>query len=262
MTGVPAVIPLPPTGGAPLLPADDDLTAYYLRRPVAYQPLWERQRALARARADGEIGNLLLLLEHEPVYTLGLRGDDAHLLADGALLARLGITCQRVDRGGDITYHGPGQLIGYPIVRLRGAGRGVRAYVGALETALIRIAAYFGIVATSVPGYSGVWVGEEKLAAIGIRVSRGVAYHGFALNVATDLAPFRQIVPCGLRGKGVTSLSALLGRTVGIDEVAPLCARAVAAACELRLTALNTLDEAPQLVPRDDAVARRSANRP
>lgn len=227
---------------------------------MAYQPLWERQRALARARADGEIGNLLLLLEHEPVYTLGMRGDDAHLLADGALLARLGIACQRVDRGGDITYHGPGQLVGYPIVRLRGAGRGVRTYVGALEAALIRLAAHFGVVAASVPGYSGVWVGEEKLAAIGIRISRGVAYHGFALNVATDLAPFRQIVPCGLRGKGVTSLSALLGRAVSIDEVAPLCARAVADTCGLRLTALNTLDGASLPAPLDDAAASRSAD--
>lgn len=200
-----------------------------------YLPLWAWQRQLAAARAAGQLGDLLLLLEHEHVYTLGRRGDAAHLLADEAALARLGATCHRVDRGGDITYHGPGQLVGYPIVRLRGAGRGVRAYVNALETALIAVAAAFGIAATALPGRTGVWVGQQKLAALGIAVSRGVAYHGFALNVAPDLSYFDRIVPCGIADAGVTSLATLLGRAVTVEEVAPICARAVATACDLQL---------------------------
>ena len=217
------------------LTGDGTLTACHLPRPLPYLPVWARQRELAAARAAGRVGDLLLLLEHEHVYTLGRRGDAAHLLADVATLTRLGIACHRVDRGGDITYHGPGQLVGYPIVRLRGAGRGVRAYVEALETALIGVAAAFGIAATALPGRPGVWVGGQKLAALGITVSRGVAYHGFALNVAPDLAYFARIVPCGIADAGVTSLAALLGRTVTIEEVVPICARAVAAACGLPL---------------------------
>lgn len=225
--------PARPSATAP--PQEGLLTACHLPQPQPYLPLWDRQRELAAERAAGRLGDLLLLLEHEHVYTLGRRGDAAHLLADAATLARLGIACHRVDRGGDITYHGPGQLVGYPIVRLRGAGRGVRAYVEALETALIEVAAAFGIAAATRPGRPGVWVGRQKLAALGITVSRGVAYHGFALNVAPDLAYFARIVPCGIADAGVTSLAALLGRPVTVEEVLPLCARAVAAARGLQL---------------------------
>ncbi len=211
------------------------LTACHLPQRQPYLPVWAWQQQLAAARAADCVGDLLLLLEHEHVYTLGRRGDGAHLLADAATLARLGVACHRVDRGGDITYHGPGQLVGYPIVRLRGAGRGVRAYVEALETALIAVADAFGIAATTLPGRPGVWVGRQKLAALGIAVSRGIAYHGFALNVAPDLAYFARIVPCGIADAGVTSLAALLGQRVTVEEVAPICARAVAAACGLPL---------------------------
>ncbi len=230
----PALTP-PASPIVPPSPEEGVLTACHLPQPQPYLPLWAWQQQLAAARATGDLGDLLLLLEHEHVYTLGRRGDAAHLLADVATLTRLGATCHRVDRGGDITYHGPGQLVGYPIVRLRGAGRGVRAYVNALETALIEVAAAFGIAATALPGRPGVWVGRQKLAALGITVSRGVAYHGFALNVAPDLAYFARIVPCGIADAGVTSLAALLGRPVTIEEVAPICARAVAAACGLPL---------------------------
>jgi len=232
------VIPTPtlpafPTA-SPLI-GEGTLTACHLPQRQPYLPVWERQRELAADRAAGRVGDLLLLLEHEHVYTLGRRGDAANLRVDPATLARLGVACHRVDRGGDITYHGPGQLVGYPIVRLRGAGRGVRAYVDALEMALIAVAAAFGIAATALPGRPGVWVGGQKLAALGITVSRGVAYHGFALNVAPDLAYFARIVPCGIAEAGVTSLAALLGRPVTVEEVLPLCARAVAAACGLQL---------------------------
>jgi len=226
---LPASLPTPPP------PEGGVLTACHLPPPQPYLPVCAWQQQLAAARAAGHVGDLLLLLEHEHVYTLGRRGDPAHLLADAATLTRLGVTCHRVDRGGDITYHGPGQLVGYPIVRLCGAGRGVRAYVEALETALIGVAATFGIAATTRPGRPGVWVGRQKLAALGIAVSRGVAYHGFALNVAPDLAYFARIVPCGIADAGVTSLAALLGRAVTVEEVAPVCARAVAAACDRRL---------------------------
>lgn len=227
----------PPWDAPPPLPSmtPGALTAYRLPAPAPYLPLWRWQRTLAQARGAGAIDDLLLLLEHEHVYTLGRHGRNAHLLADVATLARLGATCHRVDRGGDITYHGPGQLVGYPIVALAGAGRRVRDYVAALETALIATAAHFGVTATAARGLTGIWVGDEKLAAIGIRVSHGVAYHGFALNVATDLAYFRHIVPCGLAGKGVTSLTALLGHPVAVDAVIPVCARAVATALDLPL---------------------------
>lgn len=229
--------PLPshvaPPGPTPA--AGSVLTACRLPSPAPYLPLWAWQREAAAARADNRVGDLLLLLEHRHVYTLGRSGDPAHLLVDAATLARRGIACHRVDRGGDITYHGPGQLVGYPIVRLRAAGRGVRQYVCALEAALIATAGHFGVRAARAPGRTGIWVGDAKLAAIGVAVGRGVAYHGFALNVATDLAYFAAIVPCGIHGAGVTSLAALLGRPLAVEEVAPVCARAVAAALGLEL---------------------------
>jgi lipoate-protein ligase B len=191
--------------------------------------MWERQRALATVRERDELGNLLLLLEHEHVYTNGRSGDRAHLLADAATLARLGATYQEIDRGGDITYHGPGQLVGYPIIGIDQLGLGVRTYVRGLEAALIQTAAHFGVAATTIPGYTGVWVGADKLAAIGVKVGRGVAYHGFALNVDPDLSYFDHIVPCGIPDRGVTSLARLLGRAVAVDEVVSVCAEAFAA---------------------------------
>jgi lipoyl(octanoyl) transferase len=193
-----------------------------------YFPMWERQRALAAARERNEIGDLLLLLEHPHVYTNGRGGQRQHLLVDEATLSRLGASYVEVDRGGDITYHGPGQLVGYPIVALDGLGVAVRGYVRGLEQALIRTAAQFGVTAHSVPGYTGVWVGEEKLAAIGVRVTRGVCYHGFALNITPDLTYFRYIVPCGIANRGVTSLARLLGHSVDVDEVVPVYVAAFA----------------------------------
>jgi lipoate-protein ligase B len=191
--------------------------------------MWERQRELAAARARGEIGDLLLLLEHPHVFTNGRRGDRAHLLADEAELARLGAVYLEVDRGGDITYHGPGQLVGYGIIHLEERRLGVREYVRGLERALIQTAAAFGVLASAVPGYTGVWVGNEKIVSIGVRVARGVAYHGFALNVDPDLSYFSRIIPCGIPDRGVTSLARLIGKPLTIDEVAPVCARELTA---------------------------------
>jgi lipoyl(octanoyl) transferase len=193
-----------------------------------YQPLWKRQQALAAARRQNEIDDLLFLLEHPHIYTNGRRGRREHLLIAEATLAALGAGYIEVDRGGDITYHGPGQLVGYAIVDLTRARVGVRAYVHGLEQVLIRTAAQFDVKATTAAPYTGVWVGDAKLGAIGVKVSRNVTYHGFAFNVDPDLTYFSHIVPCGIPNRGVTSLARLLGRTVSVDEVAPVCARAFA----------------------------------
>ncbi|MDP9366065.1 MAG: lipoyl(octanoyl) transferase LipB [Chloroflexota bacterium] len=217
------------------VPTPRAITAVRLPGLVPYLPMWERQRVLAATRARGEVGDRLLLLEHGHVYTNGRRGDRRHLLVDGAELRSLGAAYHEVDRGGDVTYHGPGQMVGYPIVDLGGIGRGVRDYVRGLEEAIIRGVARFGVEAVAVPGYTGVWVGDEKLAAIGVRVARGVAYHGFALNVDPDLSYFGRIVPCGIPDRGVTSLARLLGRPVAVDDVVPLCAEAFAAVFGLDL---------------------------
>lgn len=209
------------------------LTVVRLPGLTPYLPMWERQQALAAARARGDIGDLLLLLEHPHVFTNGRRGDRAHLLADEAELARIGAVYLEVDRGGDITYHGPGQLVGYGIIHLEERKLGVREYVRGLERALIQTVAHFGVLASAVPGYTGVWVGNEKIVAIGVRVTRGVAYHGFALNVDPDLSYFARIIPCGIPDRGVTSLARLTGTQLTVDDVAPVCARELAAMLDM-----------------------------
>ncbi len=174
------------------------------------------QRALVADRQAGRIGDTLLIVEHPPVLTLGVRGDGgrAHILATDAKLAARGIEIFEAGRGGDVTYHGPGQVVGYPIVDLKPDRQDVHRYVRDLEEVLIRAAAGFGVDAGRVKGLTGVWVGDEKLAAIGVRISRWVTSHGFAFNVSTDLADFNLIVPCGIADRGVTSLAKLLGRPV------------------------------------------------
>jgi len=183
---------------------------------------WARQLELHTQRAAGAIPDTLVLVEHEHVITLGRQGEQGNLVAPAALLAQQGVDLHRIERGWDITYHGPGQLVGYPITSLRERGLSVHQYVGALEQALISVAARFGIEAQRAAGLNGVWVGENKLAALGVAIRRGVSYHGFALNVSTDLARFNLIVPCGIVGRGVTSLSELLGRQVSLEEVIPV----------------------------------------
>jgi lipoate-protein ligase B len=187
---------------------------------VEYEAAWELQRALARRRAEGRLPDLLLLVEHPPVFTVGRGGSEANLLASPAELAAMGACFLHVDRGGDITYHGPGQLVGYPIVDLRPRDRDVHRYLRMLEEALIRALTELDIAAGRLPPHTGVWVGEEKVAAIGVRISRGVTLHGFALNIDPDLGHFRAIIPCGIRDKGVTSVARLLGRPVEAGTVA------------------------------------------
>jgi len=187
---------------------------------MPYAEALAMQRALVEERRAGRIGDTLLLLEHPHVLTLGVRGDGgrSHILATDAALAARGIDVHEAGRGGDITYHGPGQLVGYPIVDLKPDRCDVHRYVRDLEEVLIRTAASYGIAAARVDGLTGVWVGREKLAAIGVRISRWITSHGFALNVATDLSYFDLIVPCGIADRGVTSLARLLGRPVDLRE--------------------------------------------
>ena len=179
-----------------------------------------QQRLHARV-VDGALEGVLLLLEHPHVYTLGRRGPDAHILASPEELARLSARVHRTDRGGEATYHGPGQLVGYPIIDLRSWGGGPLEYVRTLERTIAATLAGFGIDASSEGYPTGVWTGGAKIAAIGVRVSRGVTTHGFALNVAPDLGYFDHIVPCGIEGCRITSMAA-----EGVDaDVATVAAR-------------------------------------
>ena len=181
--------------------------------PVPYRVALEMQRRLVAARQCGASQDQLLLLEHPPVITVGVSGrrHRDHVLASSSELQECGIEVLDVPRGGDVTYHGPGQLVGYPIIDLRPDRCDVHRYVRDLEDVLIRTVALLGVKAERVGGLTGVWVGPDKLAAIGVRLSRWVTSHGFALNVTTNLDHFRFIVPCGLEGHGVTSLERLLG---------------------------------------------------
>lgn len=179
--------------------------------PTPYGEGLELQESLVQARAAGTIGDWVLFPDHPPVLTMGRSGEAASIRADAATLARLGIPVYEVARGGDVTWHGPGQLVGYPICDLAARGRDLHRFLRGLERCLIRALALHGVAAEAAPGRTGVWVGGEKVASIGIGVRRWVSYHGFALNVAPDLKSFGLIHPCGLRGIQMTSLARLLG---------------------------------------------------
>jgi lipoyl(octanoyl) transferase len=204
---------------------------------VEYGAAWEMQRRVAAARKAGAIPDVLLLCEHPHVITLGRSGNISNLRAPDHLLRQMGVSFFEANRGGDITYHGPGQLVGYPILNLAEIRRDVAWYMRSLEEAMIRATAEFGVASGRVAGRTGVWVDVtigsatenevkemtdvEKLAAIGVHLSRWITSHGFAYNVSTDLGYFDLIVPCGIAGKRATSLEKLLGRGVEIKEVAP-----------------------------------------
>ena len=193
---------------------------------VPYDEALALQRALVEDRRAGKIGDTLLLLEHPHVLTLGVRrgGGRANILASPERLAELGVDVFEAGRGGDVTYHGPGQLVGYPIIDLRPDRQDVHRYVRDIEDVMIRTCAEFGVAAERISGFSGAWVqhaerGPEKVAAIGVRIARWITSHGFALNVNADLEFFRLIVPCGISDRGVTSLQALMGRSIEMRRV-------------------------------------------
>jgi lipoyl(octanoyl) transferase len=197
---------------------------------VPYAEALELQRQLVERRRANEITDQLLLLQHPSVITLGVksRNDRSHVLETPEGLAARGIDLVETGRGGDVTYHGPGQLIGYPIIDLNPDRRDVHRYVRDLEEVLIRTAAAFGITAERMPGLTGAWVGDSKLAAIGVRIARWITSHGFALNVGTNLEHFGLIIPCGISDKNVTSLERLTGGPVSMGDVEFAVCRAFA----------------------------------
>ncbi len=202
---------------------------------VTYADGLQHQRELVARRKAGAIPDTLLLLEHPHVYTLGRNAQKENLLISPERLAERAAQVFEIDRGGDVTYHGPGQLVGYPILDLTQHRRDIAWYMRSLEEVLIGVAGEYGIAAGRSAGAPGVWVGNDKLAAMGVHISRWVTSHGFAFNVNTDLRYFNWIVPCGLRDKGVTSLQKLLGRRVEMDGIAEKVARHFGEVFELEM---------------------------
>ncbi len=180
-----------------------------------YQEVWDMQKDFQSKRIKGEIEDTLLLVEHEPVYTLGKNADENHLLQN----YRQDINIFHIERGGDITFHGPGQLVGYPIIDLHNYKLSISWYMRSLEETIIKTLTHFGIEGTRKEGLTGVWVKNEKIAALGVRVSRWVTMHGFALNVNTDLSYYDDIIPCGIFEYGVTTMQKILGNEVEMENV-------------------------------------------
>jgi lipoyl(octanoyl) transferase len=194
---------------------------------IEYQSARHLQESLAIARSEELIPDTLLLLEHPPTITLGRLGKEENLLVTRELLKQEGVAVYRTDRGGDVTYHGPGQLVGYPVVNLKYRPGRTGGYLRDLEQVLITSLQQFGLTAVTLPGLTGVWVGNEKIAAIGVKVNaRRISGHGFALNVTTDLSYFDKIIPCGILNKGVTSLERILGIRPSLTDVAQVVSKA------------------------------------
>ncbi len=219
----------------------------------SYQPVWDLQRRLQRQRIDQEIADTLLFVEHRPVYTIGKNGSDLHVIASESFLKERGIEVIHVDRGGDVTYHGPGQLVGYPIFDLHQHQQSVSWYMRQLEAVFIDALSHWGIVGRREDEFTGVWVGTEKILAIGVRISRWVTMHGFAFNVSTDLNDFGGIIPCGIFHKGVTSLRNLLGKEVSLEEVQPVVQRSFMKVFEFEQLITDSEDIAKLIVPQPDS---------
>jgi lipoyl(octanoyl) transferase len=230
------------------------ITATWIGR-IPYRPAWDLQKRLVDARADGLIPDTLLLLEHDAVLTLGRQADDSHVLARPSELRRRGIEVIRVERGGEVTYHGPGQLVAYPIIRLGDRGLMVRPLVTALEEAMIETCATLGVETVRRDGHPGCWVlGDggrppRKIGALGLRIERGVSYHGIALNIAPDLRDFDLIDPCGTPGLISTSIAEELGRTAE-----PPTTEAVERAGSIFATAFGRALDAPVDWQRPEAL--------
>lgn len=210
------------------------VTASWLGR-VDYPAAWAWQKELYLARLEGERQDSVMLLEHPPTYTLGRRADGSDLVYGETEMAAQGIGLYNVDRGGRATYHGPGQLVGYPILQL-GERYDVLRYLRNLEDVVIRTAAELGVEAHRDPEHTGVWVGRNKIGAIGVKITRGITMHGFAFNVTTDLSMFQGIVPCGIQNRWVTSVAAETGRSHEVKDVATIAGRHLADVFERRLT--------------------------
>ena len=222
---------------------------------VGYAQALARQRKFHELRVSGDVPDTILLLEHPHVITLGRRAPETHVLSDGETLAAAGVEVEESDRGGEATYHGPGQLVAYPIVDLRALGLGPVSYVAALEWAIIETMAEYLVDAHRVTGRTGVWVGGDgadpgtgkppagrKIAAIGVRISRGVAMHGLALNVSTELSMYDHIVPCGMPGLELTSIGSEKGAAPPVNVVGELLAEKLAGALGLPLEGSSVSD--------------------
>lgn len=184
-----------------------------------YKKIWDYQYQIQNLRILNKISDVLISLEHSNVYTLGKVAKQEHLLVTPQFLHEQKIDLFEIDRGGDITYHGPGQLVGYPIIKLDDLYQDLHRYLRELEEVIILTLKEFNVDASRVPGFTGVWANDEKIAAIGIKVTRWVTMHGFAFNINTDLSYFEKIIPCGIKDKGVTSLQKILGREVDLNLV-------------------------------------------
>ena len=254
-------MPAPGPALGPGVRAPDDgvppITAHWLGR-IGYRDAWDLQKRLAAARAADRTGDLLLLLEHPAVLTLGRQADEAHVLATAAELEARGIELLRVERGGEVTYHGPGQLVAYPIVRLADRDLLLRPFVRALEDALAATCRAFGVDAGRRDGHPGCWVHPDgpdprKIGALGIRIERGVSYHGIALNVSVDLRDFDLIDPCGMPGLASASILSELGRageaptTGSVADAAAVFAPAFAGGIGARLDGLLPPNADPRL---------------
>lgn len=187
----------------------------------AYNEAYDMQMNLVKDRIAGTIPDTLLLLTHPPVFTIGRAGTRKHILISDTVLEREGFAVHEIDRGGDITYHGPGQLVGYPILDLRQHGKDLHKLMDQYEEVIVRILGEYNIKAGRIPEYPGVWVGQEKICALGIGVSNWVSYHGWAFNINPDMTHFSYITPCGIREKGVTSLKNVLGRDISVEDILP-----------------------------------------
>jgi lipoyl(octanoyl) transferase len=197
-----------------------DRCGYKWLGQVEYEKALDLQAGLVCRIAEERLDHSLLFLEHPPTYTLGRGGNPSHLLVTEERLKELGAVLHRTDRGGDITFHGPGQLVGYPILDLKRLDMGVRTYVRGIEEVLIKALSAFSIKGERLPGFTGVWVDDKKVAAVGVRLNRNrITSHGFAINVNNDLTYFSNIIPCGIRDKEVTSLAGLTDRAVRLTDV-------------------------------------------